>query len=738
MWYSSYAMIHNIQRIKSFFNLSLIGLFFIVISTASQLFANQLNVNEVALAKKLIIQTDSLFRKNCFNEAIEISNHAIAACEVVGDLDGIAVVLNIVGNIYRIQGEYGKALNNFYISLEHFQNLENTKGTASTLNYIGSVYRQQGNYPGALKFLLNSLKLYQQLDDKSGLAQLFNNIGIVYFYQKNYSKALEFYNKSLEIELALKSELGVGISYINIGEIHHHRGEYQKALDYYLKALVISKKHDEVDGIGILYKEIGVIYTHLGNLYLAKTYLHMALDIFNNLKDVYRIAECQISIGKLSIKEGNFNRAVSSFQNALQLAETSNSLELIAESNKYLSDLFNTQNNTEKSLKHFKKYITARDSLFNEEKTKKTVQAEMLFEFERQMTESNLQQARKDAIANERADREALLRRFLLTIIVSFIIVIFLIFSAYKSKKKTNELLAYKQNEILEKNEELLQQQEEILAQRDEIEKKNRILEETHKVLEAKNERIISSIEYAQTIQQAILPNEDDFKRFFPDHMVFFRPKDIVSGDFYWFSSLGDLTFVAVIDCTGHGVPGSFMSLIGNIILNQVVNEWQTRDPEYILQLVHNQVRRALKQDQAHEKSHASMDICLVTIDTAKRRGIFTGARRPLYMFKNGTFKKFSGDPYPVGGFQFEKQRRFTKHTLDFSETTWLYLTTDGFIDQMNIYTNKFGTKRLVELLNDIHQLPMELQKNALQNAFYNHKGNHDQIDDVCVLGLKI
>jgi tetratricopeptide (TPR) repeat protein len=689
-------------------------------------------------ANSLIWLTDSLYKANRFDEALTASNEALSACEKVGNFDGMALALNRIGSIYRIKGDYGRALNYLYLSLEHYQNLDDQHGIASTYNHIGSVYRQQGNYPGGLKHLFNSLAIYQKIADTTGFADVYNNIGIIYFYQKDYEKALDYYLKSLEIERKYNDELGISISYINIGEIYQIRGEYKTALDYYLKALVLSKKYNDADGVGILFKEIGSIYTHLNDLYLAKTYLYMGLDIFVELQDKYRIAECLIAIGNLAEKEGNSSKAISSYSNALENAKNSGSLELVAEANKLLSEMYDRMKQTDKAYFYYKKFIAARDSLFNEEKTKKTVQAEMLFEFEKQLGEAAISQAKKDAVAEEQNRRQILLRNFLFTALASLIIVVSIIYSAYKSKNRANILLAQQQHQILEKNEELMQQQEEILAQRDEIEQKNKILEETHRIIEAKNDRIISSIEYAQTIQQAILPNEDDLKRFFPEHMVFFLPKDIVSGDFYWFSTLGDLLFIAVIDCTGHGVPGSFMSLIGNIILNQVVNEWQTRDPAFILQLVHNQVRKALKQDQAIEKAHASMDICLVSIDVVNKKGTFTGARRPLYLARNGRIERIAGDPRPVGGFQKEHQRTFTNHYLDFTDTTWLYLTTDGYIDQMDNSFTKFGPHKFIQLLESLHEQPMDQQKLAIIETFEKHRGNHEQIDDICLLGLKI
>lgn len=298
--------------------------------------------------------------------------------------------------------------------------------------------------------------------------------------------------------------------------------------------------------------------------------------------------------------------------------------------------------------------------------------------------------------------------------------------------------MASQQNLILEKNEELLQQQEEILTQRDEIEHKNRILEKSQRIIEANNDRIISSIEYAQTIQEAILPNPEQLGKLFPNHAVLFMPKDIVSGDFYWVSSVDNLLFAAVVDCTGHGVPGALMSVIGNTLLNQVVNEWRTYSPALALEIMHKQVRKVLKQDITSNKGHITMDICLVAINLKDNKATFAGACRPLFVVTNGRVQKIAGNPRSVGGFQREDRRYFTNHHIDISKPVTLYLTSDGYADQMDDNFKKFGQRRFIELLHDIDGDTSEMQEQKLLNVLKQHQHGQDQIDDICVFGIKL
>ena len=701
--------------------------------------SNEFSIDSLEL---IINKAYNLYYNENLSVSLEFANEAMKSFERQGILDAVVQMLYVQGNLYRFASQYEKSLHYFLLALENYQTLNNKKGESASLNQIGSIYRLQGNYPGALEYFFSSLTIANETKDSSGIASSLNNIGVVYFYQNNYEKALEYYKKSLDFELEKNDEYGISISYINIGEVYQHKGDFKQALDYYLRALILAKKYQELDedkdGVGVLYNEIGSIYNQLGDIGLSSTYLNKALEIFTEIGNKQRLAECHINLGKLELVNNNFEEAIQHFEKTLRYATSINALDLIAQSNRLLSEVFENQGKQAQAFKHFKVYIQNRDSLFNEDNTKKSVQAEMLYQFEKQMQESKLEQARKDALAKEVVRRQRLMQNLMAVIVLMLVVVIAVIYNAFKSKQKANEMLRTQQNEIIEKNEELLQQQEEILAQRDEIEHKNQYLEQSQQIIEAKNERIISSIEYAQTIQEAILPNEEQLKQYFPDHMVIFLPKDIVSGDFYWFSSIDNLLYAAVIDCTGHGVPGSFMSLIGNTMLNQIINEWQTRDPALILELMHLQVRKALKQDAKSSKAHASMDICLVTIDPQKGKGTFAGASRPLYFFQNGEFRKISGDSRSVGGYQREDKRYFTNFDFDISKPTTLYLTTDGFADQMDSNVKKFGPRRLIKLLQDIHNEPMLKQKEILLSEYQSHKQDAEQIDDICILGLKV
>jgi len=689
-------------------------------------------------AEQFIAQIDSFYYNENYQLALSLIETAAPLLDSLNIQSFKNHILTRRASIYRSNGEYGKALTDFYTVLENQKKVGNVKGEASALNHIGAVYRLRGDYPSALEYYFKSLALYQSINDKRGLSQQLNNIGVVHLYQKIYDKALEYYQQSLSIEEELGDDEGIGISYLNIGEVYRKKGAFDKAIDYYLKALIYTNKTGDVDGIGTIYNEIAGINIEKGEVSDVLSYLDKAKESFIKLGSKFRLSECEMNYGNFYLNTRNYNQALNHYNEALKLARETGSMEIVSNANKQLSIVYDKINNPIKAYTHYKAHISSRDSLFSEEDTRKSIQAEMFYKFERQQEEIKLEQAKKDAVNAEKNQRQRIVRNFLLLLIALGAFLIAVILIALKNIRKINEDLRNHQNEILEKNEELQQQQEEILAQRDEIERKNLYLEQSRQIIADKNERMVSSIEYAQTIQEALLPNEEDLKKIFKDHFVIYLPKDIVSGDFYWTSSTKNYTHIAVMDCTGHGVPGSFMSLIGNTLLNQIVNEWQIKNPALVLENLHEQLRKALKQNEIDKKLHASIDIGFVTIDYTNNKILYAGANRPLLFFNNDGLNKISGDIRSTGGFQPEHKRKFTNREIDLTSTSCIYLTTDGFTDQMSPDKRKFGQKRLYKLLEQLQDKPMPVQKEILLNMLETHKNIEDQLDDICIFGIKL
>lgn len=249
---------------------------------------------------------------------------------------------------------------------------------------------------------------------------------------------------------------------------------------------------------------------------------------------------------------------------------------------------------------------------------------------------------------------------------------------------------------------------------------------------------IQDSIHYSQRIQQAILPTAEEIKRIVPDSFVLFFPRDIVSGDFYWFAEKSGLKYIACVDCTGHGVPGALMSMIGNTLLNQIILEKNITSPDEILNNLHEGVRHALKQDAGGD-TRDGMDLALIVIDEKNLQLRYAGANRALWIVRNRVLLETKADKFPIAGSQTEEQRRFTAHTLPLEKGDVIYLTTDGYADQFGgPRGKKFMVKQLTRMLLDIHSKPMDEQKSIAEGAFSFWKGDLEQVDDVLVIGIRL
>jgi len=273
---------------------------------------------------------------------------------------------------------------------------------------------------------------------------------------------------------------------------------------------------------------------------------------------------------------------------------------------------------------------------------------------------------------------------------------------------------------------------------------RTREITEQKKVIEQKNVSLTASIRYAKRIQQAMLPMAKKIESSFPEHFIIYKPKQIVSGDFYWFVETGGHTFLAVVDCTGHGVPGAFMSIIGNTLLKEIIIEKRISDPAMILMHLHQGVRKELQQEEPSKDQPADgMDVCLCRLENGGKRVTFAGSRRPLYLFQytdenNPALVQIKGDRKSIGGRQKEDRREFTNHTITPGGQTVIYLSTDGFVDQQNGEGKRYGSQRFRDYLGSIAHLPIHEQESRLLKELENHQGNEEQRDDITLVGVNL
>jgi ligand-binding sensor domain-containing protein/serine phosphatase RsbU (regulator of sigma subunit) len=333
-------------------------------------------------------------------------------------------------------------------------------------------------------------------------------------------------------------------------------------------------------------------------------------------------------------------------------------------------------------------------------------------------------------------------------------------------KERTSEVMQQKEeltsqaehlqtlvNELQETQEELMQQQEELQTQAEMMIQTNDELKEVHERvaiqrdhLQQVNEQVMSSIQYANTIQKAILPSQKKIDKVFPEHFIIYRPKDVVSGDFYWFAHLPkeetnlahDITMIAVVDCTGHGVPGAFMGIIGSTLLNEIVNQKRIFDPAQILEHLHLGVKQAVEKSEG--VNTAGMDVCLVCMESGEGDQVklrFGGAKRDLLYVRarTNTLEKLVADRRSIGS---EPTQAFTTKEITLEKGSLLYLTSDGYADQNNPLRQKFGSMKLKEVIDQAIVLSLKEQKQVFEKSLHDHQQDAEQRDDITLLGLRL
>jgi len=255
-------------------------------------------------------------------------------------------------------------------------------------------------------------------------------------------------------------------------------------------------------------------------------------------------------------------------------------------------------------------------------------------------------------------------------------------------------------------------------------------------IIKEKNKDITDSIKYAKRIQEAILPPDKLVKQCLPESFVLYKPKDIVSGDFYWIENAGDKILVAAVDCTGHGVPGAFVSIVGHNGLSRVFNEFKITQPALILDKLNEIVGETFRQ-QDNKEVKDGMDIALCSIDFKNLTLEYAGAMNSLYLINNGELKEVKADKQPIGAF--DNRKNFTNHLIKLTAGDCIYIFSDGYADQFGgPKGKKFLYKKFQDLLLSIHKSPMNEQKEILDKAIMEWKGKHEQVDDILVIGVKI
>lgn len=562
--------------------------------------------------------------------------------------------------------------------------------------------------------------------------------------------------------------------YLNkIAFVYWENGSLREAADNFLKSIPLNEKSGNLSDIKTIYSNVGLIYSDLNKIDLAQDAFEKSLDIRRRIGDKAEISAGLIDLAYILIIQKKFEQAIKYLEEALDIATQIDNARLILNACRLLSSAYDSRGMVAKAKEYGDKYLSYQRLLQSqsvkqeyEEKVGKTMaqtERERMEKRAKQLeldlqklmslaaqdslgrvvsaTEDSLREAErlgrerqleigllnKEKAIKELAlkEKEAVAKNQTLIIysglggMVLLIALALVMLNGYRNKQRANDRLE--------------NQNREIGAQRDQIRKQN--------------ENITKSINYAQGIQKALLPPQETLMGFLEEAFIYFRPRDLVSGDYYWFSPIitGDDHYepgkgkfaIAAIDCTGHGVPGAFLSMIGYNLLNEIIRA-NIHTPSLILQKLNQEIRRALRQDETDNRDGMDMALCVVDLDNKVLE--YAGAKNPLVYIKNGEMVRLKGDKEPVGGFHTDQIRTYTNHVIPIDTPTSFYLFSDGYADQFGGPDGrKIMLKGFQNILLENHQKPMDDQKEILKSHFVSWIGSdYKQVDDVLVMGFKL
>ena len=653
-----------------------------------------------------------------YDKSLEFYFKSLALRQEINDKSGIATSFNNIGLVYKNQGNYDKALEYYENSFQIFKEINDKKGIANSFNNFGTAYLQKGNYEKAIENYLNSLKIFEEIGDKVGQSSTLNNMGNIYYNQFSFTKALDCYEKSMAIKEQLGDKSGIALSLVNIAGVYAEQGNYKKALETTTKALAIQEEIGDKKRIPSALNNIGEYYFLQDNYDKSLEYYMRSLQMQESIGVNDIMSTTLHAIGKIHKLKGNYTQSIEFLDKALAISKENGELEIAKSIYSSFGETYSKMGNHQKSYEYQVLYSNLNDSLKSIQNEKSIAEMQTKYETEQKEKEIELlnveKQKQEDAQANQRK-----ILYLVLAVLALIIILAGTIYNRYRANKIVNAELELKNKAINKAKGEIEQQKE---------------------ILEDKNLVITSSITYAKRIQEAILPTLEDIRSSLPDSFIFFQPKDIVSGDFYWFNKKDDKIFIAAVDCTGHGVPGAFMSMIGNDLLNQIANVEEITNPGEMLNNLHREVQFALKQRDGLNENHDGMDIALCCIDYKKKELQFASANRVLYFFNEaGEFKELKGDKNAIGGMIHTSRRNYSCFTIPFEKGDCFYIFSDGIVDQFGGKDEKkFGYKRLKNLFADNQQFKMSRQKELLEKTMLSWIGELEQVDDILVIGVRL
>ncbi len=655
-----------------------------------------------------------------YPKAVEYYKKTLATHRKNKNKNGEAESFNDIGIAYYYAGDYENARINFEKSGELKIQVGDSIGAGQSFNNTGIMHDIAGNPTEAIKLYLKAINIYEDLRDTLMTIGTLSNIGLIYIGQKNYQEALKTYARQKKIAQAIGAKKHYGIALTSEGTAYDYLEQYDTARVRFYDALEIFLEIGDKPLIAQCYNNLSVNHELTNNDDKALEYALKSIKIKEEIGSYGKLAVSQIAAAKIYNKKGQHQKALNLFNKALVNAQNTGYLDYEIKAHKGLALTYENLNNYKKAYEHHTVFVDLADSVTNKENTELINELEKKYQNERKeqeielLNKTNALQTAELAKADEESKRKSIQLYGSLAVGLVLLVLVVVVYRSSQQRKKTNLLLEQKNKEITLQKE---------------------IVEEQH-------QNITDSIEYAKLIQTALLTSDEYWSQISEEHFVLLKPKDVVSGDFFWaFHTETNLAIWVAADCTGHGVPGAFMSMLGISFFNEIVVENGETNPSEILNKLRSKIVKALEQKGVDTQRKDGMDLALCVWDKNTNELSYSGAHNPLWIIRKSTdheLIEYKADKQPVGAYLGEL-KPFTTSKIKLQKGDTIYTFSDGYADQFGGEKGKkLKTANFKKLLLSIQDQPMEKQKEIINDGFEKWKGDLEQIDDVCVIGVRV
>lgn len=671
-----------------------------------------------------------LRKRKKLDSALIIGNKALDIAKKYNVLSEQANAYNLIGTIYGQLNKNKLASENFSQALKISSSIRDKKEMLSSYLHLGIQYKKTEDITNALLNLLEAMKISEELKDSSTIFTTCINLGTMYERTLDHLKAMECYRKALLIVKndKNKEENDLAICYFKIGKSFQGQKQIDSAKYYLNETLKIHLKLKDEIGLIFDYSNIASFNAEVGDFENAEKNYLKALDLGLKNKDSIRLNLLYSYLGAMYKDKTDYNNALKYYKIALQYATDMVSKETIMQQHKKMSEIYTIQKKYKEALESYMLFKTFSDLSYDVNETKKQTELKLNYEFEQTQKKIETEAKAKELINKAELEQERKQRNYLLIGLAIISMMFIVTIKNYRAKQKANTILHKQKVEI----------------------------ERQKKLVEVKNQEINDSINYALRIQTASIPKASELDTFLRNYDLFFKPKDVVSGDFYWAEAVSlknfpvtnsnnlpqnavhDFSLVAVGDCTGHGVPGAITSMIGSMLLNEIFNVKKIYLPNEVLTELNRLVKLTLRQDSA-SLTNDGMDIAFCLLNNTTNELYYSGANRPLYTIsQSGEFKEYKATKMSIGG-QVPLIQSYELHKIQLQKGDTIVLSTDGYADQFGgKKEKKFTTKAFRNILATNYQLSPKELKQVIEKNYYSWKSDYEQTDDVLVFIIQV